>query len=313
MIKKEQIYYIIILIILFGILIFISYNSDFIYLKVYNYLLIHYSVLQHGIYFFKSYSYLRMYIIYENYINSKPYLKERLNLLLEFLNTGHSRNSGFFNEIHRLIKEYGLPKKSKQIFDNLSHKNICSYIKFEDTNLNCFNFADGILLKGFEPLSTYLVDSFSYFISEVNKSYEKAKKKNYTYNEVLYGTEEYKKNLPINEEKLKDYQINNPFLIFNKEEMLNMVLLINEIFFPVLSDFAFSINKEINELFDSLTLYIIATILCIIIFVFIFSLTFIVPIIIKQNREINKIRRMLEIIPKDIIFRFFLNDENKNN
>ena len=313
MIKKEQIYYIIILIILFGILIFISYNSDFIYLKVYNYLLIHYSVLQHGIYFFKSYSYLRMYIIYENYINSKPYLKERLNMLLEFLNTGHSRNSGFFNEIHRLIKEYGLPKKSKQIFDNLSHKNICSYIKFEDTNLNCFNFADGILLKGFEPLSTYLVDSFSYFISEVNKSYEKAKKKNYTYNEVLYGTEEYKKNLPINEEKLKDYQINNPFLIFNKEEMLNMVLLINEIFFPVLSDFAFSINKEINELFDSLTLYIIATILCIIIFVFIFSLTFIVPIIIKQNREINKIRRMLEIIPKDIIFRFFLNDENKNN
>ena len=146
MIKKEQIYYIIILIILFGILIFISYNSDFIYLKVYNYLLIHYSVLQHGIYFFKSYSYLRMYIIYENYINSKPYLKERLNLLLEFLNTGHSRNSGFFNEIHRLIKEYGLPKKSKKIFDNLSHKNICSYLKFEDANINCFNFADGILL-----------------------------------------------------------------------------------------------------------------------------------------------------------------------
>ena len=142
---------------------------------------------------------------------------------------------------------------------------------------------------------------------------KKQKKKNYTYNEVLYGTEEYEKNLPINEEKLKDYQINNPFLIFNKEEMLNMVLLINQIFFPVLSDFANNISNEINELFDSLTLFIIVIILFIIIFVFIFSLTFIVPNLIKQNKEINKIRRMLEIIPKDIIFRFFLNDENKNN
>ena len=94
--------------------------------------------------------------------------------------------------------------------------------------------------------------------------------------------------MPINEEKLKDYQINNPFLIFNKEEMLNMVLLINEIFFPVLSDFAISISNEINELFDSLTLYIIAFILCVVAFDFIFSLTFIVPILIKQNREINK-------------------------
>jgi hypothetical protein len=39
----------------------------------------------------------------------------------------------------------------------------------------------------------------------------------------------------------------------------------------------------------------------------------ILPILVKQNNQINTIRKMLEIIPRDIIFNFFVQEDMKND
>ena len=44
-----------------------------------------------------------------------------------------------------------------------------------------------------------------------------------------------------------------------------------------------------------------------------FILIFLLPILITKNNEINKVRKMLGIIPKDIIINFFIKDDKNDN
>ena len=314
-IKKEEISYIIICMFIIILLILIAIYLDSIFLNVYNYLLIHYSILQYEIFFFKRYSYLRMYILYESYIELDPFLNEKYNILLDFLHSGYSENSDYLNRIHKLIKKYGLPSKTQKKLDKIRYHNICDYFSQLVTmeGQNCETFADGILLKGFEPLSIYFVDAFIYYIKELNKIYEIAKIKNYTYNEYLYGTKEYENYLPKDEETLKDYFNNNPIKVINEKRMFEVIILIHEIYFPLMNDISNSISKDIFNVFNKSNSYIIA---CIIFFIFLilgFLLINVVPILVKQNNQINTIRKMLEIIPRDIIFNLFVQEDMKNN
>ena len=313
--KKQQLYFIIIIFILIGILLFMALYSDEIYLMGYNYLLIHYSIIQHEIFILKRFAYLRVYIIFEYYIESYTELKNRIIILFNFIHDGYLENSYYIKTIHNYIKQYGLPKKSKKLIENTRYQNICNY--FTDLekfyNKNCVTFLDGILLKGYEPLTIYLVETFIYYIRDINQSYEKAKIKNYTYNEYLYGSYKYNLILPNDEETLKDYQDNNPFNIFNDVRMINLILIINAVYIPLMKDIYFSLSEDILKSFDFLRILIIVLSIGLFIITLALFFIFILPHLITKNIEINKIRKMLEIIPKDIIYEFFVNENKKKN
>jgi hypothetical protein len=256
-----------------------------------------------------------MYIIYEYYFNEKPYLKERAEILFDFVETGYTQNSEYLNDIHKSINSYGLPKKTKKQIEKIRFENICEYYTKMETvyNKSCLSFSDGILLKGFEPLSIYLVDTFIYYIKDINNSFEKAKLNNYIYNEYLYGTNEYQINLPKDKEDLKQYQEQNPINIVNDERLNNIIVLINEIYLPLMNEIAGTISSDITSFFDFFTYLIIAISNGFIVFIFGYLLFFVFPTLFSKNRGINKVRRMLEIIPKDIIFNLFIVDEQKIN
>ena len=313
--KKEQIYYIIIVIILIGLLIFISYYSDFVYSHEYHYLLIHYSIFEHELFFFQRFSYIKMFLIYNYYINSHSHLNRRYNILLEFIHNGYTENSQYLNNMHHLIKKYGLPKETQIKMNNVSFSNICSYYSYLENILNrsCLNFSDGILLKGFEPLSNYFIDSFIYYFKEISKAFEFGQKKNYIYNEFLYGTEEYNINLPKDEKTLKDYQENNPININNEEKMKDLYLLIKIILIPLVDDISNSISNELLNIFKKVNNLIIGINISFIVVIVGFILIFLLPILITKNNEINKVRKMLGIIPKDIIINFFIKDDKNDN
>ena len=314
-IKKEQLLYIIICILIILLLVLITIYLDSIYFNIYNYLLIHYTILQYEIFFFKRYSYIKMYIIYEYYFDEDPYLKERYNILLQFIHSGYTQNSNYLNKIHKLVKQYGLPNNSKKQLDQARYHSICNYFRIMDVEngKNCNTFADGILLKGFEPLSIYFVDTFIYFIKELNKIFENAKIKNYIYSEYDYGTEDYEIFLPKDEEALKDYLNNNPIKILNERRMNDVFFLINEIYFPLMNDISESICNEVNNVFDNINSYIIASTIFVIFLILGFLTIIVVPFLVKQNNQINTIRKMLEIIPRDIIFNFFVQEDMKND
>ena len=314
-IEKQQFYLILISVIIIGLLLFMGFYSDRIYEKGYNYLLIHYSFIQHEIFFLKRFAYLRMYIIFEYYIESFKHLKNRIIILYNFIHDGYLENSKYINHIHKLIKEYGLPKETQKLIDKTRYQNVCYYFTEVEKvyNKNCETISDGILLKGYEPLIIYLVDSLIFYIKDINKSYENAKIKNYTYNEYLYGSYKYNSFLPTDEETLKDYQDNNPFNILNDNRMINIIVIINVVYIPLMKDIYFSLSEDILKYLDILTIIIIGLTIGLFIITLAFFFFIKLPHLISKNIEINKMRKMLKIIPKDIIFEFFENENNKIN
>ena len=65
--------------------------------------------------------------------------------------------------------------------------------------------------------------------------------------------------------------------------------------------------------FDFLRILIIVLSIGLFIITLALFFIFILPHLITKNIEINKIRKMLEIIPKDIIYEFFVNENKKKN
>ena len=95
--------------------------------------------------------------------------------------------------------------------------------------------------------------------------------------------------------------------------MFEVIILIHEIYFPLMNDISNSISKDIFNVFNKSNSYIIASIIFFIFLILGFLLINVVPILVKQNNQINTIRKMLEIIPRDIIFNLFVQEDMKNN
>ena len=95
--------------------------------------------------------------------------------------------------------------------------------------------------------------------------------------------------------------------------MNDVFFLINEIYFPLMNDISESICNEVNNVFDNINSYIIASTIFVIFLILGFLTIIVVPFLVKQNNQINTIRKMLEIIPRDIIFNFFVQEDMKND
>ena len=80
-----------------------------------------------------------------------------------------------------------------------------------------------------------------------------------------------------------------------------------------MNDISESICNEVNNVFDNINSYIIASTIFVIFLILGFLTIIVVPFLVKQNNQINTIRKMLEIIPRDIIFNFFVQEDMKND
>ena len=94
--------------------------------------------------------------------------------------------------------------------------------------------------------------------------------------------------------------------------MHDLIILIHEIYFPLMNDISDSISKDVFNVLDNSNSYIIAFTIFVVLLILGFLSIIILPILVKQNNQINTIRKMLEIIPRDIIFNFFVQEDMKN-
>ena len=134
--------------------------------------------------------------------------------------------------------------------------------------------------------------------------------KNYTYDEINYGTDYY---VNITDE---NHYKNNPFFLINDDKTRQLILIRENVFNPILLLSLNALNDDIINKLDNLK--IITLILCIIIFVFYFSIfiAYFPANLYKKNNEINNNREFLKIIPKNVILDIFKNEDekiNKNN
>ena len=99
------------------------------------------------------------------------------------------------------------------------------------------------------------------------------------------------------------YYENNPFQLFNDEQLRELNVLNEEIYKPAIETFIEALNLDINHCTQSIFNYIEKFSILYFIVIICFNCFFYIPYLFHKNRNINKVRQMLMIIPKEILYK----------
>ena len=207
-----------------------------------------------------------------------------------------------YNSLYGNISENNFPKSIKDKYSNTEKNTLCDYISNFTTNysLDCKFFTSNITNQGLALVYSYLMNNVYYLFKALEYKIYNSISKGYVYNELYYGTDEYNNSGPEEE---------NPFLLFNDNIFKNFTVVVIYLIRPVITDLTHSITTGVNKLFSDLRKIIVIINIIAFGFLILFYIFYITPFVIQKNLELNKTRKMLGIIPKDIFFGILSNEK----
>ena len=185
------------------------------------------------------------------------------------------------------------------------------------SNFTCEDFASNVSNYGLLSLSSYYTDTLFYIYSKITYQWNFVENYyNFTFNEIIYNSDEdneYYLNyvLPSNSDDIELYQNINPFQIYNDNHLKDLTIVIIYIYKPSFESLIVSIQNVIKAIYDHIYNYILISNIGYYIVLIWFYFIYLLPYIIKKNIELNKNRKMLNIIPKEILFEI-INKEKSN-
>ena len=281
----------------------ISYNHVFTLSDLY------FLLLNQRTYLIKHYNYLRTLICYYAYRNSLDRIKEIYNHLQKDLKEALKKNQEIFDEIYKSIRN--LNKEEKDIFNKLMNEDICDYLDqfVMQYNINCDDFADGIAHYGVYSSSIYTFQLILYIEMDFEKLLYNLDEKGYQYDEIRYRSDQINILYPEDKNLWEEYESMNPFLILNSDNFHSLALLIQQLIQSVSSSLCDFYKNRIIEIVDSLKIKIIMSQILFDSLLIIACYFFLIPRIIKKNREIKEEKNMLNIIPKNELDQILYNEE----
>ena len=281
----------------------ISYNHVFTLSDLY------FLLLNQRTYLIKHYNYLRTLICYYAYRNSLDRIKEIYNHLQKDLKEALKKNQEIFDEIYKSIRN--LNKEEKDIFNKLMNEDICDYLDqfVMQYNINCDDFADGIAHYGIYSSSIYTFQLILYIEMDLEKLLYNLDEKGYQYDEIRYRSDQINILYPEDKNLWEEYESMNPFLILNSDNFHSLALLIQQLIQSVSSSLCDFYKNRIIEIVDSLKIKIIMSQILFDSLLIIACYFFLIPRIIKKNREIKEEKNMLNIIPKNELDQILYNEE----
>ena len=259
-------------------------------------------------------NYLRLYIGYSSGETNFAYLNEIDSNIHSTLNYVFKLNDYYTNKIYGKISKYGIPKNSSDTFQYIFGQSLCFlFEKFSSIyNYSCKDLGYNVADYGLNTVYIYYVHSISNLVIKFDQLNNYAISKGYKYNELFYGTEKYNQFLPDDENKIEEYQKINPFLIFNDDVMKNLNILNEEIVMPSYELLINRLNYDIVKLFNkNKNIIIIICIICVLIILILFS-CYIYPILLFIKKDLKKIKKMILIIPREILYQI-INQERKKD
>ena len=290
---------------------------NFEYNKIINYMEIYNLILSHKITLSKYINSLKIIIIYQYYSFTNLVVLNKLNTLKIGLSELFAKNGEIHAEISENLDKYGLPKQSYKIFKSLKNESLCFYFynlsSFFDLNKSCENFANNIVNYGIDSVADFIIHSLYEFANEIVYLMAYSASKGYIYNELLYGNPLYEMLLPNESDVLKDYNYHNPFKILNYDKMKDFSILYQYIYDLGINNITNTIQNDIISLFSFfkkvIKFFEIAYLFIAIVFIF----CYMIPDFYNRNSDINKSKRMLRIIPKDVLLELLTNVESEEN
>ena len=315
--KKMVIIYFFYIIILILIIISIMIISKQLYYQIYHSIQLYLLIISHKTTLLTLYNYLIIFLIYFPPFSKNIDYKDNFVYFDNFFSSIFDLHKQYKDKIIENINLYGLGLNSSKVYKSISEDNLCDFfISYEKIyNITCDGLSNNISSYGLDSIMIFYIQSLSTLFIKFNNNIKIIEKYGFIYNELFYGTELYNNLTPTDPELLKKYNELNPFNIINSDELrdLNMI---NEIIlkqaFQYISD---SIFDDIETIFNNISYIqswlIILFFICVINFNFIYYF----PFLFKKNYEIKQVRHMLLIIPKDILYKLLIeedNDETKN-
>ena len=315
--KKEIGFDIIIIFLLSFLMIRLFLYLNIEYTKIKNYMEIYNLILTHKITFSKYINSVKIAAVYQYYAFTNEIISNKINILTIDLSELFLKNGEIIEEMSKNFNKYGLPKKSYKLFKKLKDDSLCEYyynysISF-GLNKSCNNFANNVSNYGMHAVSDYIIHSIFNFANEITFLMTYSLLKGYIYNELLYGNEIYYSFLPKDPETLKDYKMHNPFNILNYDEMNEFIILYQYIYNFSINTLTNTLKEDIIALFSYYKKVIKYFELSYIIIAFFFIFFYMIPEFYNRNNDINKSKRMLRIIPKDVLLELLTNVESEEN
>ena len=257
-------------------------------------------------------NYLRIYVIYSCVLEFNSKITSKIEYLSNYFDSIFETYKGYKDLIEDNIKKYGLKSKSSKAYNQIQDNSLCSFFNIYENmfGFSCDKLSNNISNYGMDSLMIYYIHSMINIYANVKINLQIAFNSGFYFNELLYGTEYYSYILPNNTEELKKYNEINPFNILNSYEMGNLSLLNEIVLKPAFDYFSDAIYCDIELLFDNIKIIRNYFIIFFFSLILIFNLIYYFPILFKKNEEIKQIRSLLLIIPKDILYKLLINEDD---
>ena len=252
-----------------------------------------------------AYSYIREYIFDSNSIVNS---KEIKNIIVETMKN-YTLNQ-IDDEFYLDKYQYLYSKNYSELRHKVYRGNICNYFYeyfqtfFSDDSINCYSFLFGAAQYGLEIIHSNFYQELRSIKAERERYLKVWKQFNFSYNLTLYGTSEYhtfKNSISNNETLLNLYVKYSPLNILISDKMKKVTIAFEYLLCPIYIEIFDSISIVINDYFNNKQYLILGMCIAYIV-LFVFIYLFIWRRYVENlNIIIYQTKRMLAIIPKDIL------------
>ena len=292
----------------FILLIFLLYSTIYFSVnikRIYHYLIINYCACLIEKVSLNLMNYIRVYLLYYNIFLNNEELYNFVVKKLYITGSSYIEFDSYYKYLSHNITKYGLPNSDLNNFlRSIDELSFCNYINEEhiEFNIACDNLANNISNYGLNSITSYYIDTAYYLIILFEKKVSISYYSNYTFNELLYGTEIYEQLIPTNEADKEIYNSLNPFFLFNLNELKDLSVIIFHVLGNLFIDFNELYSDALNNCFINIKKNIKLMNYLFFIILAIAYIIYIIPYGIIKNIDINNSRKILNIIPKDILF-----------
>ena len=240
------------------------------------------------------------------------FLENKMILISQYFSSIFEIHQMYEHQINSNISLYGLYVLSNKKYKNITKNSLCPYFQNAsiELNLSCEDLASNISNYGISALMIYYIHSMENIYENVKENLFEAKNSGFIFDELMYGTEEYKNILPNNTEDLEKYNQLNPFNLINLEQLKHLNILNERIFIPAHQELTNSICLDIYNILQKIEKNQNSTILCFFLVIFVFNIILYFPYLYQKNEEIKQIKKMLILIPQNILYEILV-DEDK--
>jgi len=267
-----------------------------------NYLIcskINFNFIKEIKYSFISLNTIRNTIVFNNYYyNNDEFYNSFLESILS-ISSNYPEIKEIDIEIHEISNKYNLPGNTSMILNKYLTDNYCIYLKnFSiQNNITCDEFAYNISYFGLPTIETYYFNNLIQLGYLILKYIQENDNKGYVYYDQYYDTPLY-----VDIYNDEEYANLNPFKILNINSMRDTNIILTVIFYPMGNNLIKTIYNNIakynKDLRETVTLFI-AFFTCFILLIYSFI---IFPKIFNENKDINKTKIILGVIPKIVLY-----------